>query len=54
MRSADYPFKKAIQNDDLYYLIAQKENKKFWKHHENGKPADFYSDEFMDLVTNMI
>jgi serine/threonine protein kinase len=35
-------------------LLATNRADLFWKQHQNGKPAGFFSDEFKDLITNML
>lgn len=49
------PFQLADPRSDSHYkLIASNRADLFWKTHEQRKPAGFYSDDFKDLITNML
>ena len=38
---------------DPYYKLFMKKPKKFWRFHAKSKAKDYYSEEFMDLLTKM-
>ena len=48
------PFEKAHVNDSYYKLLVTNRADLFWKNHSRNKPADFFSDDFKDLITNML
>jgi serine/threonine protein kinase len=48
------PFQIAKEDDMFYKLLASGRADLFWKAHSNKKPADFFSDEFKDLITTML
>ena len=48
------PFQLADPRDAHYKLIASNRADLFWKTHESRKQAGFYSDDFKDLITNML
>jgi len=48
------PFNQAHPADPHYKLIATNRADLFWKYHSNRKPAGFFTDEFKDLMTNML
>jgi len=48
------PFATAHPEDPHYKLIATNRADLFWKTHSNKKPAGFFSDQFKDLITNML
>lgn len=48
------PFSNADPKDPHYKLIASNRADLFWKTHQTRKPAGFYSEEFKDLITNML
>lgn len=48
------PFSNADPKDSHYKLIASNRADLFWKTHQTRKPAGFYSEEFKDLITNML
>lgn len=48
------PFATADPRDPHYKLIASNRADLFWKTHSNRKPAGFFSEEFKDLITNML
>lgn len=50
------PFTKAEPNDPFYRLLCANRADLFWKAHSKNKPggADFFSKEFMDLITSML
>lgn len=54
MHSGVYPFDFATQLDTNYNLIASNKAEEFWKIHQKEKVNGFYSDNFMDLITNML
>lgn len=48
------PFNQAHPNDPHYKLLATNRADLFWKQHQNNKPQGFFSEEFKDLITNML
>ena len=48
------PFSCADPKDSHYKLLASNRADLFWKTHEQRKPSGFYSEEFKDLLTNML
>jgi len=54
MYSGHPPFQAADPKDSYYKLIASNRADLFWKSHETRKQPGFYSDEFKDLITNML
>jgi serine/threonine protein kinase len=50
------PFNQAHPNDPHYKLLATNRADLFWHQHSNsgGKPKGFFSEEFKDLITNML
>lgn len=48
------PFQMAKAEDMYYKLLATNRADLFWKAHSSRKPADFFSDEFKDLITSMM
>ena len=48
------PFQMANDQDNFYKLLATNRSDLFWKAHSNRKPADFYSEDFKDLITCML
>ena len=48
------PFANADPKDSHYKLIASNRADLFWKTHEQRKAPGFYSEEFKDLITNML
>jgi BR serine/threonine kinase/MAP/microtubule affinity-regulating kinase len=48
------PFQLADPRDPHYKLIASNRADLFWKTHESRKVQGFYSDDFKDLITNML
>jgi serine/threonine protein kinase len=50
------PFQMANEEDNYYKLLATNRSDLFWKAHSNPqrKAADFYSEEFKDLITCML
>ena len=48
------PFNSAHPQDPHYKLLATNRADLFWNKHQVGKPAGFFSDEFKDLITNML
>ena len=41
------------KNDPLYKLILSGKKDLFWKSHEKGRPAGYFSDDFKDLIDSM-
>lgn len=54
MYSGHPPFNNAVPSDPHYKLLATNRADLFWKTHSNRKPAGFFSEEFKDLITNML
>jgi len=52
--AAHPPWSKAIAKDPFYKFIGGKRPDLFWKTMNKGKPEDYFSEEFKDLVTQMI
>ena len=49
------PFNQAHPEKDPHYnLLAQGKADYFWNQHSKSKPAGFFTDEFKDLVSNML
>merc|ERR1712038_638942 len=48
------PFATASSDDMYYKLLATQRSDLFWKAHSNRKAADFFSEEFKDLITCML
>lgn len=48
------PFEKASDDDTYYKLIATNRSDLFWRGHSSRKASGFYSEEFKDLITNML
>ena len=48
------PFNNAEPRDPYYKLLATNRADLFWKTHSGRKPKDFFSEEFKDLITNML
>lgn len=48
------PFNSALQKDSHYKLLAMNRADLFWKTHERNKTPGFFSDNFKDLITNML
>ena len=48
------PFNSAHPQDPHYKLLATNRADLFWKQHQNNKPKGFLSEEFMDLITNLL
>ena len=53
-RAQHPPFGKATAKDSFYKFIGGKRPDLFWKTMNKGKSADYFSEEFKDLVTKMI
>ena len=47
-------FNQAIPKDPHYKLLCRFRPDLFWKSHEQGRPVGFFTDEFKDLMTNML
>jgi len=48
------PFNTANPKDPHYRLLAEGQADLFWKQHSKSKEKGFFSEEFMDLITNML
>jgi len=48
------PFNSANPQDPHYRLVAEGKADIFWQQHQKHKKAGFYSEEFKDLITNML
>jgi serine/threonine protein kinase len=48
------PFTKAEPNDPFYRLLCANRADLFWKAHSKNKPADFFSEEFKNMITAML
>lgn len=49
------PFNSANPNTDPHYkLLAEGKADLFWKQHSRNKPEGFFSEEFKDLISNML
>lgn len=53
MRSMNPPFSRASMSDRLFEMFI-KNNKKFWEMFSRNKPADFYSEEFRNLIMGLL
>lgn len=54
MISGTVPFLSAQLSDNLYSLLVDGKDKKFWEVHSKSKPEGFvFSEEFKDLITKM-
>lgn len=47
------PFGKADPKDPYYKLLTVNKHDTFWAAHSRGKPKDFFSPEFKDLMNHM-
>lgn len=55
MYSGGPPFERAKADESRYYkLIDQNNWKAFWTAHKETKSANFYDEEFIDLITCML
>jgi len=54
MRSCGIPFKQAKTIDRHYRKLIEHDSDGFWRDHEQGKAAGYYSLEFKDLVTSLL
>lgn len=54
MVSEHPPFTAARPDDPLYRCLAAKRADVFWTTHLREKPADYYTEEFKDLVQSML
>lgn len=54
MYSGHPPFNQAVPKDPHYKLLVKFRPDMFWRSHEQGKPAGFFTEEFKDLITNML
>ena len=52
MRSGHPPFGEATKKDP-HFRVFMKKPKRWWKFHEKSKTEDYYTPEFMDLMTKM-
>jgi len=48
------PFRIASIKDELYKHIARGDYSKFWRFHERFVPQGYFTEEFKDLITNML
>jgi serine/threonine protein kinase len=49
------PFSSANPESDPHYkLLCEGKADHFWKQHSRAKPQNFFSEEFKDLITNML
>ena len=49
------PFDKtAMANDEIYKFFAINRVDKYWATHEQGKEPGYFSDDFKDLVSQML
>lgn len=48
------PFEKAHPTDAYYKLLMTNRADLFWKNHSKSKDPDFFSEDFKDLITNML
>lgn len=48
------PFNQAVPRDPHYKLLVKFRPDMFWKSHEQGKAPGFFTEEFKDLITNML
>jgi serine/threonine protein kinase len=48
------PFNSANPQDPHYRLLAEGRADMFWKQHSKSKPTGFFSESFIDLITNML
>lgn len=48
------PFNQANPTDSHYKLIVTNRADLFWKYHSKSHPENFFSEEFKDLITNML
>lgn len=48
------PFNSANPQDPHYRLLADGRADMFWKQHSKSKPSGFFSESFMDLISNML
>jgi len=54
MVAGNPPFKNATLEDPHYRLICSNRVNDFWDVHSHGHPEGFFSQEFKDLITNML
>ena len=54
MVSGTPPFGNAIINDRYYKPLYQKNYDLFWKYHKYKKKDDFFSSDFMDLISKLL
>lgn len=48
------PFDNAVPRDPNYKLICKFRPEMFWESHASRHPPGFFSEEFKDLMTNML
>jgi len=48
------PFNKADPKDPYYRLLTNKKYDTFWNAHSKGKPKDYFSNNFKNLVNAML
>ena len=54
LRSGHPPFANATEGDRFFSLLVENRVDMFWRAHSQRKEANYYSSEFMDLVTCML
>jgi serine/threonine protein kinase len=54
LHSGHPPFNQAHIQDPHYKLLSTNRADLFWKQHQNNKVPGFFSEEFKDLITNML
>ena len=56
MRAGNPPFIQASEDDSYYQLLASNRTDLFWRAHlqSSNKGADYFSEEFKDLISSML
>jgi serine/threonine protein kinase len=54
LKSGHPPFHKAVETDPDYHYIWIEDYESFWVRHSEGKPPNFYSEEFKSLMNSML
>lgn len=54
MYTGSAPFNRADFSDPFFYCIARGDLDKFWRAHMKHKPAGYFSEEFKDLISNLL
>ena len=54
MYSGSAPFVRADLSDPHFCCIARGDMNKFWRAHSQGRKANFFSEEFKDLISNLL